>query len=137
MEPKCMDIKTIETPGKGKLSFFEMGRDIPFTAKRIYYITGTPKDVIRGGHAHRNLTQLLFCPDGSIEIFLDNGSERASAILDSPEKALVVESMIWRDMKWLKEGSTHVVVASDFYDESDYIRDYEEFLSECNDRLRG
>lgn len=112
----------------GYLSFFESNKDIPFKLKRIYYIYDVPLDWKRGMHAHKKLQQLLWCPYGKIEVVLDNGKEKKSFILDSPEKALLVGSGIWRDMYWKKEGSVLCVAASDYYDEGDYIRDYNEFI---------
>lgn len=131
IEPRFVNIKTVETPGKGKLSFFEGIHDIPFEIKRVYYITGVPQNMERGAHAHHELDQLLICPNGEIEITLDNGQERADVILSSPDKGLLVEKMIWHDMKWLKKESILLVVASDYYDENDYIRSYDEFISIC------
>lgn len=128
MKLQFLNIKTVETPGKGSLSFFEGGRDIPFKIKRVYYITDVPKNIERGGHAHRRLSQLLFCPSGEIEITLDDGFDRERVILNNPSVGLLVNDMVWREMKWLKEGSTLVVAASEYYDEKDYIRNYNEFI---------
>ena len=113
----------------GVLSFFESNKDIPFDFKRIYYIYDVKKETKRGYHAHKKLKQVLWCPYGSIEVLLDNGNEKKIYILDSPEKALLVLEGYWREMKWLKKDSVLCVAASDFYDENDYIRDYDEFLT--------
>ncbi|MGV8148982.1 MAG: sugar 3,4-ketoisomerase [Alkaliphilus sp.] len=112
----------------GFLSFFESGKNISFGIKRIYYIYEVPLETKRGMHVHKKMHQLLWCPYGKIEVILDNGKEKKSFMLDSPEKALLVGSGIWRDMYWKKEGSVLCVAASDYYDEDDYIRDYNEFL---------
>lgn len=112
----------------GFLSFFESERDIPFPIKRIYYTYDVPVGMKRGMHAHKTLQQLLWCPYGEIEVALDNGKEQISYLLDSPEKALLVLKGYWHDMYWRKEGSVLCVAASDYYDEGDYIRDYDEFL---------
>ena len=124
---KTVDIKTITTSGKGDLSFFEARRDCPFSIKRIYFISGVGKGVRRGGHAHRALKQLLVCTNGEIEILLDDGGKRKAVVLDSPSKGLIIEGLIWRDMIWRKANSVLLVAASEYYDESDYIRDYETF----------
>jgi len=112
----------------GFLSFFEANKDIPFEIKRIYYIYNVPKDVKRGMHAHKTLQQLLWCPYGEIEIELDDGKEKNKYLLDSPEKALLVLKGYWHNMVWKKENSVLCVAASDYYNDKDYIRDYNEFL---------
>lgn len=128
MEVSIFNIRTIETEGKGFLSFFESKQDAPFQIERIYYIHGVPVGVQRGGHAHRALKQILFCPYGSIEVFLDDGSDKTSVLLDNPSKGLLVNDMIWRDMVWREPSSVLIVAASMHYDESDYIRDYATFM---------
>lgn len=129
-----IDIRTVGTKGKGTLSFFEGTRDIPFEIKRIYYIYNVPKGVQRGGHAHRKLSQLLVCTFGSIEITLDDGHECRTVILDSPSKGLLVEGLVWREMRWIEEGSVLMVAASEYYDEADYIRDRPTFDREVASR---
>ena len=128
MNYSLIDIKTIDSGYAGKLSFFEERRDIPFEIKRIYYIHGVPNDSKRGAHAHIALKQLLFCPYGKIEIILDDGAERSSIMLDNPSKGLVVGPGLWRDMCWHQADSVLCVAASEYYDEKDYIRDYDAFL---------
>lgn len=97
MQYRLLPIRTIETPGEGYLSFFEGGAELPFDIRRIYYIHGTAAGVTRGGHAHRRLRQLLFCPYGCITILLDDGREKAEIRLDSPDKGLLLESGLWRE----------------------------------------
>jgi len=124
-------IKKFTTYGNsttGYLSFFEFQKDIPFEIKRIYYTYDVPVGTKRGMHAHKKLQQILWCPYGSIEIILDDGVQKESFTLDSPEKALLVGPGIWRDMYWKKVDSVLCVAASDYYSEGDYIRDYDEFL---------
>lgn len=125
---RVIEIKKYGNPEIGHLAFFEGFHDIPFKIKRIYYIYGVPVEIKRGMHAHKKLQQLLWCPYGEIEIILDNGEEKTSYLLDAPEKALLVTKGYWRDMYWKKEGSVLCVAASEHYEESDYIRDYDEFL---------
>jgi len=123
-----LQIKTVSTPNLGYLSFIEADHDIPFPIKRIYYIHGVPKNTQRGAHAHKLLKQLLFCPYGSVKILMDDGHNKTEVILDNPSKGLIITPCIWRDMLWLIENSVLCVAASDYYDESDYIRDYDEFI---------
>ena len=122
-------IRTRRNPGQpGALSFFEAERDVDFEIKRVYYITGAPQGTVRGGHAHKKLKQLLFCPYGRIEITLDDGKRKSTYLLDDPSKGLLVESLYWRTMRWLEDDSVLCVAASGYYDESDYMRSYDEFL---------
>lgn len=129
MNVKLISIKSVETPNLGGLSFFEAEKDIPFPIKRVYYIYGVPHDGQRGGHAHKKLCQLLFCPYGSITIKLDNGTEQSDVLLDTPSKGLIVEHNMWREMIWNETDSVLCVAASEYYDPDDYIRSYGEFLS--------
>ena len=122
-------VKTIAVDGMGALSFFEGEHDLPFAIKRIYYIHDVPAGIQRGGHAHKKLHQVLFCPCGSILITLDDGKNRREILLDKPEKALIIGPGLWREMLWQKADSVLCVAASEYYDEKDYIRDYECFLS--------
>lgn len=123
------EIKTRHNPGQpGALSFFEAERDVDFAIKRVYYITGVPKGTERGWHAHKALKQLLFCPFGKIEVTMDNGTEKSVFVLDDPSKGLVVDPLYWHTMRWLEDNSVLCVAASGYYDESDYLRDYNEFL---------
>lgn len=128
MEYTLVNIKTIPAEGYGQLSFFEGSRDIPFDIKRIYYISGVPEGKMRGFHAHKQLQQLLFCPYGSIEIILDDGKQRQTVLLDGPEKGLLLQGGLWREMLWKKSDSVLCVAVSDYYTEEDYIRDYDAFL---------
>ena len=122
-------LRTVISPeGKGGLSFIEGERDVPFDIKRVYYIHDVPYGTIRGHHAHRELEQVLVCISGSIDILLDNGKEKDIIRLDDPSKGLFLPPGIWHTMTWLREESVLLVLASGYYDESDHIRDYGEFL---------
>ena len=123
-----MNIELINLRSTGALSFIEAQRDIPFEIKRVYYIGSSPSDTHRGFHAHKTLKQLLFCPYGAVNIFLDNGVEQKTILLDKPDKGLLIFPVIWREMIWQTDSSILFVLASDWYDEEDYIRDYEEYL---------
>lgn len=128
MNYKILKINTISTDYEGKLSFFESNHDIDFEIKRFYYIYGAPTKTERGKHAHRELKQLLFCPYGSISIKLDDGYTQEQILLNNPSLGLYLEPGFWREMVWNVDNSVLCVAASDYYRESDYIRDYNEFL---------
>lgn len=136
MKNGLIEIRTVATQGKGQLSFFEANVDIPFSIRRVYYIYDVPQGEKRGGHAHRNLYQLLICPRGSIEVTLNDGSSESRYVLDDPSKGLLVSNMTWHDMVWLEADSVLMVAASEHYDESDYIRDFDAFLK-CATALRS
>jgi hypothetical protein len=124
------------TNDTGSLSFFEEGRDIPFAIKRMYYIYGVSPGARRGFHAHKHLQQVLFAIHGSCKLLLDDGSERTIVTLDAPDRGLLLRGVVWREMYDFSPGAVLLVLASEYYDESDYIRDYGAFLdyvkeSEC------
>lgn len=127
------DINLIEfnTHGddRGQLIAIEENRDIPFEVKRVYYMFETKKGVVRGKHAHRKLMQVLICISGSCKVLLDDGKNRETVILDRPDKGLLVTNVLWREMYDFSENAVLMVLASELYDESDYIRDYDEFLA--------
>ena len=128
MDYQIVHLPVRTTSGMGSLSFLEAGVDTPFDIKRIYYIYDVPKGTQRGGHAHKQLRQLLFCPYGTIEILLDDGVEKSSVLLDDPCRGLMIGPGLWRDMIWHTDNAVLCVAASEHYDESDYIRSYEAFL---------
>ena len=111
-----------------QLSFTEFDTGLLSQIKRIYTIKDVKKNITRGFHAHKLLNQLLFCPHGVIEILLDNGSYKEKHTLSSPDTILLVGPGIWREMTWKKANSILCVVASEKYDEEDYIRDYDIFI---------
>ena len=125
---RLIDIKHSGEDGSGRLSYFEGKHDFDFDIKRVYYITNAQEGAHRGFHAHKKLKQILFCPYGSILMILDDGKKRQMVELSDPSKGLIIDRLIWREMIWLKEDSTLVVGASDYYTEDDYIRNYDEFL---------
>lgn len=137
-----MDYTVIELPvratdGLGNLSFLEADTDTGFPINRIYYIYDVPLGTQRGGHAHKRLRQMLFCPNGCIEILLTDGKDRASVLLDQPNKALLIGPGLWRDMIWHTNRAVLCVAASEHYDESDYIRNYDAFLQYKSEQQRG
>ena len=113
---------------RGSLVALESQKNIPFEIKRVYYIFDTKSGVVRGMHAHKDLSQAIVCLKGSCRVVLDNGSTKEQAVLDSPNKGLLLDSMIWREMNDFSEDCALIVLANEYYDESDYIRDYDEFL---------
>jgi len=113
---------------RGMLVALEVVRDIPFQIKRVYYMYNTMPEMHRGLHAHKSLQQILICIHGSCKIKLDNGYEREIVPLDTPVEGLYISNDMWREMYDFSEDAVLMVLASEYYDESDYIRDYEEFL---------
>jgi dTDP-4-dehydrorhamnose 3,5-epimerase-like enzyme len=113
---------------RGGLVAIEQFKDAPFEIKRVYYIFNTLEGVSRGFHAHRDLKQLLICVAGSCEVILDDGKNRQKILLENPKKGLFVDRMIWREMHNFSKDCVLLVLANEFYDEGDYIRNYDEFL---------
>lgn len=112
---------------RGALVSLEIDKNIDFEIRRVYYIYDTKKGVVRGYHAHKNLKQLVVPVKGSCRFTLDDGNERVSVFLDNPAQGLLVNSLIWREMSDFSEDCVLMVLASNEYDESDYIRDYDAF----------
>jgi UDP-2-acetamido-3-amino-2,3-dideoxy-glucuronate N-acetyltransferase len=125
-------IKLLDLPNlgdeRGGLVAIEANQHIPFDIKRIYYIFTASQEQPRGFHAHKDLKQLAICLHGQCKFVLDNGLKREELILNSPKQGLVIESMIWREMHDFSEDCVLLVLASEHYDETDYIRDYQTFL---------
>ena len=111
----------------GKLIALEENINIPFNIKRVYYIYNTLKGVRRGFHAHKTLEQVLVCVSGSCKVLIDDGNEKEIVTLDTCTKGLYIKSVIWREMFDFKEGTVLMVLASELYDENDYIRSYATF----------
>ena len=112
---------------KGWLVSHDKYSSLPFEIKRVYYIFGTQSGVIRGNHAHKKLHQIAICLSGSCKMVIDNGFERDDLVLDSPKIGLDLPPMLWHEMHDFSEDCVLLVLASDHYDEEDYIRDYEKF----------
>lgn len=117
---------------RGSLVALEANNTVPFDIKRVYYIFGTQAGVSRGFHAHRNLKQVAVCVTGKCRMIIDNGKERVETWLDSPTKGLLINDLVWREMHDFSDDCVLLVLASEHYDESDYIRDYEFFLNIIN-----
>jgi len=120
--------KIIDDEGRGKLSVIEKST-IPFEIKRVYYLYDVPSDSFRGGHAHKNLIQFMIALSGSFEVKIDDGSNNKKVMLNKPNQGLLIPSGIWREMDNFSAGSVCLVLASEFFDESDYFRDYNTFLN--------
>ena len=135
-----MEVQMIEfqTHGdeRGMLIALEEYKNIPFAVKRVYFMYDTKEGVCRGKHAHKTLKQVLFCPCGECKVRLDNGTETTVVRLKNPTEGLVIEANIWREMYDFIPGTVLMVLASDYYDENDYIRDYSEFLQHITE-IRG
>lgn len=112
---------------RGSLVVVEQGKDIPMEIKRVYYMFDTLRDVRRGFHAHKKLTQVAIPIAGSCRFLLDDGKNVENVLLDSPTVGLLIEPMIWHEMYDYSEDCVLMVLADDFYDESDYIRSYDDF----------
>lgn len=113
---------------RGSLVALEGNKSIPFDIKRVYYVFGTQPGVARGFHAHKALKQVAVCVTGKCKMLLDNGTEKAEVWLDSPTQGLFIEEMVWREMHDFSSDCVLLVLASEHYDENDYIRDYERFI---------
>lgn len=113
--------------GRGSLSFVESNTHIPFDIARIYYLYGVPDNKVRGAHAHKQLQQLIVPISGSFDIELDDGTSKKTFHLDRPDQGLYICPMIWRDLSNFSNDAICLVLASEKYDESDYIRDYKDF----------
>ena len=127
-----MEVKTYTFPphgdDRGQLVAIEAMKDLPFEVKRVYYIYDTLPGVRRGFHAHLNLQQILLCVNGSCKIHLDNGTDTAEVTLDKPNEGLYISNDMWREMYDFTPGTVLLVLASEYYDEADYIRNYDDFI---------
>jgi dTDP-4-dehydrorhamnose 3,5-epimerase-like enzyme len=127
------NLKTIKLPKitdqRGNLTFIESERHIPFKIKRVYYLYDVPGGTSRGGHGHKKLHQVIIALSGSFDITLDDGNEKKLINMNRSYEGLYVPPMMWRDLDNFSSGSVCMVLASEFYDEADYFRDYNEFLN--------
>lgn len=128
-----MEVKMYQFPPhgdeRGQLIAIEAQKDLPFEIKRVYYIYDTLPGVRRGFHAHRCLEQILLCVHGSCRIHLDNGTDTAEVLLDKPGEGLYIANDMWREMYDFSPDAVLLVLASEYYDEADYIRNYDDFLA--------
>jgi len=128
---KCQiyDLPRINDP-RGNLTFVEANRHIPFDIRRVYYLYDVPGGAERGGHAHKALHQLIIAMSGSFDIHLDDGYAKKTIHLNRSYNGLYVCPMIWREIDNFSSGAVCMVLASDYYDENDYYRDYALFIND-------
>lgn len=126
-----IELPKINDP-RGNLTYIEGNKQIPFNIERVYYLYDVPGGSERGGHAHKELHQLIVAMSGSFDIVLDDGKEKRRIHLNRPYVGLYVCPMIWRELDNFSSGSVCMVLASNCYDESDYYRDYGKFLEKAN-----
>lgn len=122
--PKIKDVR-------GNLAVIEKDT-IPYDIKRVYYLYDVPSDAYRGGHAHKDQLEFLVALSGSFEIVLDDGKEKTRIMLNKPDKGLLIPTGVWRELENFSSGAVCLVLASEVFEEEDYIRDYQEFLSYVN-----
>ena len=129
-------IEWVELPNlgddRGSLIVADSNKNVPFKVKRIYYILDAKPDIPRGFHAHKELIQLAFCIKGSCNMIMDNGIEKQQVRIDKSNIGLMIPPMVWHEMHDFSEDCVMLVLASAQYDEADYIRDYDEFITEAN-----
>jgi dTDP-4-dehydrorhamnose 3,5-epimerase-like enzyme len=129
------DIKIIEIPKihdtRGNLSVIE-GNVIPFQMKRVYYLYDVPSGAERGGHSHKEQQEFLIALSGSFTVVLNDGKEEKSITLNKPNQGLLIPNGIWRELENFSSGSVCLVIASEVFEEEDYIRDYNTFLLSKN-----
>lgn len=130
---KVDDCKLIQLPKiqdhRGNLTFLEGENHIPFQIRRVFYIYDIPSGQQRGAHAHHSLHQFLICLSGGLDVQLDDGEEKRTIHLNRPWMGLHIPPMIWASEGEFDPGTVYLVLASDYYDESDYYRDYESFVA--------
>tara|TARA_R110001592_G_scaffold192648_6_gene439467 strand:- start:27 stop:434 length:408 start_codon:yes stop_codon:yes gene_type:complete len=125
---RIIDLPKISDP-RGNLTFIEGNRHVPFDIKRVYHLYDVPGGAERGGHAHKDLHQLIIAMSGSFDVLLDDGIKKKRVHLARSYYGLYVCPMIWRELDNFSSGSVCMVLASNYYDESDYFRDYSEFTA--------
>ena len=128
---KIIELPRITDP-RGNLTVAEANKNIPFDIKRVYWLYDVPGGECRGGHAHKQIKEILIAVSGSFHVTLDNGKEKQTFLLNHPYQGLLIDTKTWRTLDDFSSGAVCVVLASDFYDENDYIYDYHDFLQYIN-----
>ena len=123
---RLIDLPVVSDP-RGDLTFVEGLNHVPFAIARVYYLYNVPVDSARGGHAHRELEQVVFALSGSFRMRVDDGEQVADHWLSNPRRGLYINRLIWREMDCFSQGAVCMVLASRRYDEADYLRSYEDF----------
>ena len=127
MKIKIINIPKIEDP-RGNLSVIE-NDVLPYEIKRVYYLYDVPSGAERGGHSHKEQQEFLVALSGSFDVILNDGQQQKTVTLNKPFEGLLIKNGIWRELKNFSSGAVCLVVASDVFEEEDYIRDFEEFLA--------
>ena len=128
---KIIELPRITDP-RGNLTVAEANKNVPFDIKRVYWLYDVPGGECRGGHAHKQIKEILIAVSGSFHVTLDNGKEKQTFLLNHPYQGLLIDTKTWRTLDDFSSGAVCVVLASDFYDENDYIYDYNDFLQYIN-----
>ena len=132
-ECKIIELPKISDP-RGNLTFIENEKHIPFQIKRVYYLYDVPGGESRAGHAHKNLHQFLIAASGSFDVIVYDGKENKKVHLNRSYYGLYVPPLIWREIDNFSSGSVCLTLASELYDESDYLRDYDSFIKYLADK---
>jgi dTDP-4-dehydrorhamnose 3,5-epimerase-like enzyme len=115
------------TDFRGNLSFIEENKHVPFQIKRVYYLYDVPSGATRGGHAHRQLQQMIIALSGSFDVIVDDGYQKRKFFLNRPQYGLYISSRVWREIENFSSNSVALALVSEVYDESDYVRAYGDF----------
>lgn len=130
---EALGCRIVELPrvhdARGNLTFIEGGKHVPFDVARVYYLYDVPGGEFRGGHAHRELHQLIIAAAGSFDVIVDDGTRSERFFLNRSHYGLLVPRMVWRELDNFSSGSVCLVLASHLYDEDDYYRDYDEYAA--------
>lgn len=127
-QARIIELPKISDP-RGNLTFIEANRHVPFDIRRVYYLYDVPGGETRGGHAHKDLEQVIIATSGSFDVVLDDGRERRRFFLNRSYYGLYVPRLVWRELENFSSGSVCLVLASQPYEEADYFREYADFLT--------
>ena len=123
-------LQSVVSAGKGGLFIGEAEKQVPFIVKRFYVINNVPdENIVRGMHAHKKLDQAIFCINGSFELNMDNGQNKWKIFMDDPARGVLLQKMVWHSMVKFSKDCVILVVANDYYNEDDYVRNYDDFLT--------
>ncbi len=120
-------VKAVPDPGRGMLYAAEAEKEVPFAIRRVYFMTGMDSSAVRGNHAHRKVTQAIFCVAGSFTLALDDGTTKQTTTMSDPSCGIILGPHLWATMSGFSKDCVILVCADDYYDENEYIRDYAEF----------
>ena len=125
---QCLELNQVFTEGQGSIVFCDEQRDFPFMPKRVYYLYDVPNQAERGGHAHKELRQVMVAISGAFEVVVNDGQAEKVFRLDQPNKGIYFPPGLWRELRGFSGGAICLVLASEEYLEKDYLRNYDEFL---------